>query len=481
MAASRGKNLYRLYVAAFCAVFVLLLQSVVLLSNQNEGELKANLLFQLGAVAIFALFSNKASGTYLNAPLVFATSIFIWHSAFLLGYYFELSPIFAFPGDTFDIGYDYIFKATALVGLCLALAIVGMLWGYRREQITAETNPSWVSFTRERYSYFQPGSKRIIWYLFAAMTVILLIFMVRDTASIFGHNYLDFYQQENLSLSATLFYRSEYLWAFVIVVMIAYHKDNVRLRIFLALMVVGVAVLLAMLGPRTGPFLCLTTLLLAWDCFVRRVKLRWVGLFVLFLSVASYVIASARDTGIGAHVFQFSDTGRDKVELLDLFYEQGKSIAVVLRTMEFTHQSGLVHGRTFLDAAVSVVPLPLLNLAGYHPAQSLTEFVVAESPAAPQYRGPGSSLIAEFYYNFGMLGCLGFAVIGWYISRAYFRYVISGDVFVAVKVMTVVGMYTVMMRDDIGSSLRLIVYAFIVLSLLRSREAVPATLVSQMA
>jgi O-antigen polysaccharide polymerase Wzy-like protein len=209
---------------------------------------------------------------------------------------------------------------------------------------------------------------------------------------------------------------------------------------------------------------------LSWDCFVRRVKLRWIAIFVLLLSAASFVIVSGRGAGLGIQIFNFAETGREKLDLLSLFHEQGRSIEVVLRTMEFSEQNGLMYGRTFIDSIVSVVPLPILNLVGYRFVESPATWIVENSPDIGLNEGAGSSLIAELYYNFGMLGCLSFLIIGWYISRAYFKYAFSGNIFTGLNVMTVVALYTVMMRNDSGGCWRLLIYGFIVVALLRRKR-----------
>jgi hypothetical protein len=466
----KRKTVGRLYAMALWSAYLLLFQSLILLWFQNDFSLKSNLLMQIAALTLLGLFSKTVSGTYLNAPLVFAGSIFIWHSTFLLGHYFQLAPIFVFEGGAFDIGFAYVYKATALVGLSLALAIVGMIWGYRRERIEAKINLSRSALTRAYYSSLGSASKRIAWYLFVGMVSILVLFVVREGPSVFGGKYIDFYAYAPTSLNAVLFFRSELFWVFVVILLIACYKDEVRVRNLVAVLIVAVCALLAMLGPRTGPFMCLTALLLSWDCFVRRVKLRWIAIFVLFLSAASFVIASGRGASLGIQIFNFAETGREKLDLLSLFHEQGRSIEVVLRTMEFSERSGLMYGRTFVDSIVSVVPLPILNLVGYRFAESPATWIVENSPDIGLNEGAGSSLIAELYYNFGMLGCLSFLIIGWFISRAYFKYAFSGNIFTGLNVMTVVALYTVMMRNDSGGCWRLLIYGFIVVAVLRRKR-----------
>lgn len=465
----RDESVKRFYVVALRAGYLLLLQCLMLLIFQNDSQLKLNLLLQIGALTCFALFSRAAAGTYLNAPFVFAASIFMWHSTFLVGHYFELASLFAFDGGAFAIGYEYVYRATALVGSSLGLAIVGALWGYRRQRLRIRANPKSVVGNVFCSAIALP-SRRVAWYLFAGMVLIFTVFIIHDGPSVFGGKYIDLYSNAPSSFSAVLFFRSQLFWVFVIILLIASYKDDRKKRIYLAMCFIALCVLMSMFGARGGPFVCLASLLIAWDCFVRRVKLRWIAVFVLFLSVASFVIATGRNAGLGAQVFNFDDTRGEGLDLLNLFWQQGRSITVVLRTMDLAHQGGLMYGRTFLDSAVAVIPLPLLKLTGYGFTESLADRIVDISPDIPLFEGAGSSLVAEFYYNFGILGCLGFAIIGWYIGQSYFRYAFSGDVFTGVEVMTFVSVYTLMMRNETGSSLRLLIYAFLIVTSLRRRQ-----------
>ena len=450
--------------------YLLLAQSIVLLWLQSDSELKVNLLLQVVALGLFTGFSRKAAGTYLNAPFVFAGSIFIWHSPFLIGHYFELAPLFAFTSRAFNIGFEFIYKATALVGLSLGLTILGFTWAYRRQLIENESDLSNREVTCACYSLLDPTTNRVAWYLLTGMLSILVLFLVRDGPGFFGKDYLDIYADAPVSVSAVLFFRSQLVWVFVIVVLVACYKDVPRVRNLVGVLVVAVCALLAMLGSRTAPFICLMALLLSWDCFVRRVRLQWILAFILFLSAASYVIGSGRQVGLGVQVFEFADTGKERLDLLDLFHMQGRSIQIVLRTMEFSQKSGLMYGRTLVDSTLSVVPLPFLKLLGYSSVEPLPDRIVDNSPDIPLFEGMGSSLVAEFYDNFGMFGCVGFLIIGWYLGRTYFKYVLSGDIFAGLNAMTVATMYTVMMRNHSGMYWRLLIYGFVAVALLRRKR-----------
>jgi hypothetical protein len=129
-----------------------------------------------------------------------------------------------------------------------------------------------------------------------------------------------------------------------------------------------------------------------------------------------------------------------------------------------------MYGRTFLDSVVSIVPLPVLELVGYAYTKPLADRIVDTSPDIALGGGWGSSLVAELYYNFGMPGCLGFLIIGGYVGKSYFNFVNSANIYSGLKVMTVAIMYTMMMRNDSGSCWRLLIYAFIIIILLKRKR-----------
>ena len=455
---------------AWWGATLLCFQSLMLWVFAGDSALKLNLLLQMAVLLLFAFFSKGASGTYLNAPLVFASSIFIWHSTFFVGYYFNLALLFASPGGAFNIGMQYVYKATALVGLSIGLTIIGMLAGYRRQRLEAQVHSPAYALPQACYSSLDPVTKRLAWYLFAIMASILAFFIVQEGPGVFDRKYTDLYAYAPTSFSALLFFRTQFFWVFVIILLFACYKDNVRVRALLTILVIALCGLLAMLGPRSGPFVCLIALLLSWDSFIRRIRLHWIAVFALFLSAASFVIASGREAALGTHVFNFADTGRENLDLLEIFYEQGRSVTVVLRTMDLTDRSGFMYGRTFLDSVVSIVPLPVLELVGYAHTKPLADRIVDTSPDIALGGGWGSSLVAELYYNFGMPGCLGFLIIGGYVGKSYFNFVNSANIYSGLKVMTVVTMYTMMMRNDSGSCWRLLIYAIIIITLLKRKR-----------
>jgi hypothetical protein len=461
-----------------CAAILLATQSVLLATTQGQLALKINLALQTIVLFLMALWSSRASGTYVNAPLVFASCLYLWHSTFLVGHYFQLAPIFEFSGTAFTYGFEYIFKATALVGLSLALTIIGVIHGYNRQLRTLFSTRDKAPIFRSLYGSLSQSSNRVAWLLASILLLVLLNFLIREGSETFQGDYMDIYYRGTSSLSELLFYRSQFLWVFVIILLVACNRDRRKKLLLITMGVLIFAVIMAMLGTRSVPFIFLATFLIAYDCFVKRVKIWMLAAFLILLSAASYVIDNSRGTGLGTHVFQFSDSGKEQVELLHFFYQNGLIIRSVLRTMDFGQEKGLAYGRSFLDATISVIPSPVLHLVGYEPAVLPSAWLAESSPDVGPFNGIGYSLVAEMYYNFGMPGCLGFFAIGWYIGSTYFRYVFRGDIFAALNVLTVVAMYTLHMRSDAPTYLRLLIYGFIIVAYLK-RERVASFLKSR--
>jgi hypothetical protein len=97
-------------------VFVLAAQSLLLIGNESIVSLKMNLIMQLILVVLFGAWTYLESGKYLNAPIIFIGAIYVWHSPFLTGHYFELANIFEWTGRHLTYGEEYV-RATGFVAL----------------------------------------------------------------------------------------------------------------------------------------------------------------------------------------------------------------------------------------------------------------------------------------------------------------------------------------------------------------------------
>lgn len=458
-----------------CAALVLLGQSIVLAIVQDETQLRLNLVLQTVTLVLLTVWSLKIAGTYLSPPLVFTACIYMWHSTFSLGYYFHLAPVFEYSGRTFTYGFEYVFKATSLVGLSISLTVLGVLSAYTRQRSRYLRAEGSSLLRAGVYSSVGRLSNWVAWIGAAIMLLILFLFLLREGAVLLRGEYIDVYYNASRSLTYLLFERTKFFWAVIIVLLIASNRRNYRKLTILAIMAVVLALITAMLGTRSEPFIILSAFIISLDCFVKPLRLWMIVVLLAAFSAASYVIDNDRDTGLGFHVFKFSDSGKQNIDLWYLFYQNGQDIRAILRTMAFSQESHPKYGESFLDAALSVVPAPILKQIGYEQPIQPSVWLATSSPDVGYYNGIGYSLVAEMYYNFRMYGCLGFFLIGWFLSSSYFRYVLYKDIFSCLSALVVAVIFTLHMRSDSGVYMRVLLYSFAVVALLRhERTAVVA-------
>lgn len=448
-------------------VIILLGQAVMLYSGQTIFQLKLALALQTLALLTFGMWSFRAAGTYLNAPMLFLSSVYVWHTPLLLGHYFGLAPAYQYMANVFTYGEGFVFRSAALVSMCMAMTAFGCYAGYFRERRRG-TDPALRKPFQERcYSSLGPGAERAARWMLAGMLLILAAYLAHAGRTVFHEGYFSIYQDPDTSLLATLYNRTQFLWVFVITLLIASRRHRPKALSGVVLVILALSVVLAMFGDRSMPFICLTAMIISIDCFVGRIRLAALAGFLLFLSTASYVISETRNSGLGTNVFDFAQTGKS-LDLTEFVYPTGGIIRDVLRTMDFSQINRPAYGKTFAAAALSVIPKPLLDKVGYQEPTPPSIWLVENSPDVLPGHGIGFSLVAEAYYNFRMPGCVLFALIGFSIATGYFRYIFRNDMFSVVLIMSVTALLMLNMRNDTVDYFRLIVYLTALMAYLRS-------------
>jgi hypothetical protein len=222
-----------------------------------------------------------------------------------------------------------------------------------------------------------------------------------------------------------------------------------------------------LMGSRSVPFLFIAAVLVAVDRFGRRVSFVEVLGLAIGGAALSFVVDHARAYGLGLQVFNLTSTGKS-IDVLAIVSNAGGSVKTVLRTFAFSQPTGLIYGRSIGEAALNLVPRPLVTALGFDTAFVRPyEWLVANSPDVPKGESLGYSLVAEAYLNFGFAGCLLFAVIGWYVGRQFFRHVVTGDRIAWLKAYNVAVVLSLHMRNDVAAYLRVLVYGWLLIEMLR--------------
>jgi hypothetical protein len=438
-------------------------QGLLLVENESMGYLKTNLIMQLVLVLLLAIWSYRASGRYLNAPVIFVAALYIWHSPFLTGHYFELAKIFAWTGRHFTYGEEYVPRAAGLVSLCLSAGVFGTLLGYRQQQNRADDGGGAASSTG--FPVLQEAGKRIVWSMFIGYGLLTLVYFLKEGASALSGDYLSLYTEHPDTLLYRIYQATKFSFSLMVLALFAF--VTTRREFYRALAVtLAIIALQFLLGSRSIPFINLIALALCIDHFIKKLPALLLPVGLLLMSAASFVIEVSRGEGI-LNVFSFSSGGRE-VDLLHFLWELGGVIRNVIRTMAFMGPDGPVHGQTFLNSLIYLLPKYYLDGLGFQPGiMRPSEWLIEHSADIPYGGGIGYSLVAEAYYNFGMTGCLLFAFIGWFVARNYFRFVFFKDTFSLLHALNLVIILSLHMRNDSEAYLRYIVYGSLCIELLR--------------
>jgi len=445
--------------------FALVVQSLLLVSNESISYLKVNLIIQLFLLVLFGLWSYIASGgKYLNAPFIFIAAIYIWHSPFLTGHYFELAKIFEWTGRHFTYGEEFIPRATGLVGLCLSAGVAGTMLGYGQQAArTEEEADSPVSGAMPKTVHID--ARRIIWLFFIGYGLLTLVYLLKEGMGALSGDYLSLYTEHSDTLLYRLYQSTKFYFSIIMLALFAFVTSRREFWCAFALTIFIIAVQF-LLGSRSIPFINLLAVALCVDYFVRKIPFLLLTCGFLLLSALSFVIQYARVEGV-LNIFSF-DAADKEINLLHMFWELGGVIRNVIRTMAFMGPEGIVHGQTFFNSIVYLLPKFYLDGLGYQPGiLRPSEWLIEHSADIPYGGGIGYSLVAETYYNFGLAGAFLFFLLGWFVAAKYFVFIRTGDRFSLLHALNIVIILSLHMRNDTEAYLRYIVYGSMFIELLR--------------
>jgi hypothetical protein len=440
-----------------CGTFI---QSLFLFTFETDAQIKTNLLAQCLLLAVFGAWSRRRSGTYLSAPFLFPLAIFFWHSTFLVGHYWRLAEIFDYTGNVFSYGFGHVPRTVALIGFCITGAIAGTVladWrlGSRRHIGPAVSAVCWTKQGRNLAA--------AVFSFFFLLTTVYLLFEGINT---FDLGYMSLYTDESGSILYRIFQSTKFFCVAAILMLFASRDSNTS-RVWALWATFGLIFVNVLMGSRSMPFIYALALIVAVDAFWRRFGILELAAMSVFASASSYIIDHTREAGLGFHIFDFASTGRD-VDFVHIFWNSGSVVKTVLRTIEFSTSSGLIYGRSFFDALVYLIPRPIVDGLGFRTGfVTPSVWLIEQSGDLSFGEGLGYSLVAESYLNFGWLGALIFVPLGVFVGWHYLDGKERKDSFSLLLAYNVAILYSLHMRNEVGTYLRAIVYGYILIELTR--------------
>lgn len=458
-------------VAVLVIAVLVFFQSLMLLSLPSEGfQLELNLFLQFVLLCFFYGWSVSRSDSYVNAPAILACTLFLWHSGLLFGHFVLRADSFDYTGNVLSIGRRFLPEASALVALCLSLVAVSSLLGYRtvvgscasQGGIFDSEAPYTSIVSRDTVMY----RSQLPQYLLAMFLAIIIVYFSVDGIRRMGVPYLSLYLETSESWFDRVYHGVQYLGVPLLFLSCSLARSK-RALVFafgsgVTLVFVGM-----MLGSRSVPFLYALTLIVCFDAYVRRIPVYAIVLLFLLGSAGSFIIDHSRQFGIGLGVLDV-DRVQQPINLFHIFWNTGGVFKTLLRTMEFAQETGLMYGRSIVDAITTLIPTPLLDFVGLrHELFRPSEWLVENSPDVEKGGGLGYSLIAESYLNFGYFGVALFFLLGWFVSHSYFLTQSGRSMFAGLYGYTLAVLLALHMRNDVAAYFRVAVYSFLVILIIQ--------------
>ncbi len=460
--------------------FFLVLQSLLLLINGDILNLKINLALQSLLLVLFLWWSYMRSGSCLSAPSFFLVSLYYWNTVWFFCHYFQLSPLFEYTGRVFHYGAAEIPKAIALIGLCQACTVIGVVLGYARQKRIYGKMKSFSGQDRNNVlAQHAPGqefqgsalSRRLVLLALMIYFGLTLIYVIKIGTGFFHDKYSEaiYLIQPEDNWLYRLYQSTKFFSILLIITSLAYAKKIDRIYLYMAFLALMLVQFL--LGSRIMPFITIITFLVGADHFIQRQTWKRLLIFVLTLAFVSCVVSYARSmVGLGWNVFNLAASGH-KVNLWGFFWDAQQG-GIVARTMHFISERGSIfYGRSIFDSLVYLLPRFIVDGWGFHTGFTApNDWIVLHSGDIPAGGGLGFSMVAEAYFNFGMLGCLMFLCIGWFLGKGYFRYIFFKDIYALLHVLYFSLVLTLNMHTIIGTYMRYLVYGFLFIEMLRMAD-----------
>jgi predicted small integral membrane protein len=401
-----------------------------------------------GTLVSYALRRRQVNGRFiLEPPVLVAAVFFVWHFAFWMVYYaglatdYRILEYFRFsPSAT---------NAAFLASTTAMLALVGGI-----EAATGGARP--------RSGPESARAPRGLWAIAAAGCLLVVSYFVLQGHTVIGQYSAVFLQETgvrrlyNLGVLLTLASAGPVLFA---------ESHSRRRAQFIALAVPVLVISLAM-GTRWIVFSFVLIALCARSMRGDRIPLAWIAVALVALVTVGIVTKELRAGDLtSVSDVQTALVDRYTNPLFELPEELGQAFIPVAGSVQLSeYGQTLLYGRSYADAALSVVPSlsSILHIELVRPGEQLAAAFYTSRNAFEGFT-IGYSPVAELYTNFGILGVLlGMAFFGYLFGWLYRRGLRSnrpGDAYLTFAV-TAVLLFG--LRNDAATSLRYAVWGILI-------------------
>ncbi len=402
----RGLDLLAILIQFFVLILIAILgYSILLDDNMNINAPKNIYMFNLLGTVTFIiaiLLWKLVTDTAFCPYVLFLSSFFIFQFGQsclnLLGIEYEEFNLFHLFSE------DVLLKAIIFTALSIATFNLGALINVTiRKKITVNSKvPEMKQMATKK------AMKQIGWLLFLVSTPVAFYFIILKAIMSLQYGYGVIYSYDFGANSILIFVESFFLPSAYMLISI-HVKDIFKAKMF-TIIIALYAVISLLTGSRTLFIMIVLTLIWLWNSIIRPFnwrkvsKLAVMGFFLMLVISAFENFRGVEEKEIGTLAEAFSNS-LSQNPVIDSIGEMGGSMSPLLMIMQFMPDSLSYRlGDSYLYALFSLLP-NLFNFMGtVHPSREHAMLDVWLGNYLGLSYGPGFSMVAESYYNFGWFG-----------------------------------------------------------------------------
>ena len=360
-----------------------------------------------------------------------------------------------------DVNTAYVFTI-----LCLITLHIGILWYINRKNNKLEYLKKETNLELRKYESKYSGIMKSVGWVFFAISIVPYIF---ESYKLLRAYSISGYAAAFSSISGTTSWSKAFsliadFFPFILFMLyIVYIEDRV-VKKCLALLIFLVTIYNLAIGNRCEPicyrmaYLWLNNKMALSKSQERRTTIIAICA-VLFLMLIIPVIGATRNTGeLSVNTVLSSLVGEDSFisTIFETISNLGYSVFPTIKTMQIVPNTEGYHwGQSYLYALLSVFPNVF---GGTHISVKYAALAQWLMKTLGMTYGPGYSMPAEAYYNFGWAGILAMPIIGCIISKLLYE---NDKNLTDLKLFSIVGAFIVLFsipRRDTLTAVRELAY-----------------------
>lgn len=410
-------NIYIIIYFHICFISILASLGYLIIQKDAHNWQLINYISSVVSLFIFiwCLYSWKCLTERLFSPYVLLLCSFF---IFMNGQSFL--NIFSLNDEKFVFDTQEMFAVQLFTFLCLTFFHLGALITLlkkRSNKITID-NPNFLNIKEREYRALQ-----WLGVLFTCISFIPALWMQYEIIKVFfvyGYGYEGTHNTDLYNFPGIITRLESFFIPGIFCLLIGF-KNKRHIRDIALFILVAVSLSDLLVGDRSGGMGLIVATLWLWNTGIKNVefeKVRKIFVFLFLAIITMFIVSSLRNLeefSLLGIIETLSGSFTQSNPLIDQLNEMGWSVYPLILTMQLVPEAfSFSLGASYFDAILSIVPATVRNLMGLDIEVSLASWLM---DVKGMVVGPGYSLAAEAYYNFGWFGTIFMILLGFFFAK----------------------------------------------------------------